>query len=211
MLDSTQPAAPLAALLLTFTVIALGAIAAFVLQRAFVKKQRQARQDLAALLDASVATVRYDRFAVVGKAYGLPFRLFNFDKGRGGIYMAIEVDLSRPVDLSLNLASGMPDQARLSDSSADHAFWRRFRLIEGSSSLVTLIEDSGLPAVLLAGLSRSSAIAVALMARTLNFEQLDSGQHPSRALKELVNALAKFALLAEERFGTEASPAIEAK
>lgn len=157
------------------------------------------RKDLAARTGLELGTVRHDDEALVGNHYGRDLRLYNFNKGRGGIYFCIDLGLKRPPELRLLVRSGLTgvlsgDVVNRTDLSPGRRFVDNF-LVEGEPAEAVLrVLDS---ASIQRGLAAAFAHCGGIEARTedghLMFEQLDQGQHDADYLMDLIALLEELA------------------
>jgi len=157
------------------------------------------RKALADRTGLALQTVRYDEEALVGDHRGRNLRLYNFNKGRGGIYFCIDVELARPAEPSLLIRSGLTgvltsqvkDQT---DRPAGQRFVDNF-LVEGepTDAVLRVLDSASIQGGLMAAFEHCGGVEAKTEDDRLVFEQLDQGQHDADYLMDIIALLEELA------------------
>ncbi len=157
------------------------------------------RKALADRTGLDLQTVRYDEEALVGNHRGRNLWLYNFNKGRGGIYFCIDLELSRPPGVDLKVRSGLTgvltsEVTDHTDAPPDRRFVDNF-LVEGepAATVLRVLDSASVQRGLLAAFEHCGGVEARTEDGHLIFEQLDQGQHDADYLMDLIALLEELA------------------
>lgn len=161
------------------------------------------RKALAERTGLRLDTVRYDEEALVGDYHGRELSLYNFNKGRGGIYFCVDVALSGDPGVELLVRSGLHGglAGQVTDRTGredKHNFVRNF-LVEGEPAAAALrvVDTASIQKGLRTAFDHAGGVELRTRDGHLVFEQLDQGQHDADYLAGVIDLVDEAAGLIE--------------
>lgn len=167
-------------------------IVVLILQRRHAQTKSAFRKELASLTDAEFTTIKRDDEALVGDINHIPFKYYTFDKGRGGLYLRIEMDVSNPASVRLHLSSGLPNLDSEGMTEKEKEFLSRFHC-NGTTEWVSLLQESDLRKSLLDIERAAGNLNLNVAGTSLLCEWRDHGQNSPSEIMELLVQLSMFA------------------
>ena len=165
----------------------------------YVTAYKAIREDLAKVLGLTVEPIRYDPVGLTGKHAGRELSLYNFNIGRGGVYMRIEMDINNPANISLTVRGGLTGKLskqikNTSKKEYGSGFNQHF-LVTGKpeQAIIKLLESPTIQEALLHAFNRRRGIEMKMADSKLSLEQLDHGDYDSQYLQRLIQMLTQFA------------------
>jgi hypothetical protein len=157
------------------------------------------REALARRTGLGLTTIRHDEEALNGDYRGHELALYNFNKGRGGIYFCIDLRLQGTPGVALLVRSGLTgDLSRRVEDRTGRPESRDFAhnfLVQGEpeEAVLRVLQTATVQETLAAARERTEGIEVRTEDGHLVYEQLDYGKHDADYLLGLMDMLARLA------------------
>lgn len=166
-------------------------------------QKTEVRRALAERTGLTLKKVRYDKEALTGDYKGRDLTLFNFNKGRGGIYFAVHLGLKQDSGVRMLVRSGLSGglSGHIVDRTGrqnDNDFTHHFFVKGEPEEIVTRVLDSAdVQRGLRAAFDRTGGVEVRVEKGCLVFEQLDMGRYDADYLMSVIGLLDALAVAVE--------------
>jgi hypothetical protein len=166
-------------------------------------QKTEVRRALAERTGLTLKKVRYDKEALTGDYKGRDLTLYNFNKGRGGIFFAVRLGLKKDSGIEMLVRSGLSGglSGHIVDRTgrqSDNDFTHHFFVKGAPEETVTRVLDSAdLQRGLRAAFDRTGGVEVRVEKGCLIFEQLDLGRHDADYLMSVIGLLGDLAVALE--------------